>query len=331
MPDLCQPRAVLAVVVGAQSLALLLVLAQPLPADLWWSRLGMWSLATQWVGLLGTAGLCAFRQMLGRLRAGVAGACALGWLLLLATGTTLAAAAFDWWPAAPDEFRRLLARNLLLTALVGGAALRTLYLAHVARTRERAHHRARLDLLQARMRPHFLFNSLNTIASLTVSDPARAEEVTLALADLLRASLQAGDRLIPLGEELELCRRYLAMEQVRLGKRLAVDWAVAQAPAEVRVPPLSLQPLLENAVFHGIEPLPGGGRIAVQVQQTAPGGVEIRVDNPLPESGAGAGLHMALANLRARLAGHFGASASLLVGTDGDRHTVCLRLPRRPA
>ncbi len=327
IPDLCQPRAVLTVVVGAQLLALLLVLAQPLPADLWWSRLGMWSLATQWVGLLGTAGLCAGRRVLGRLPAGVAGAGALGWLLLLATCTTLAAAAFGRWPTASEEFPRLLARNLLLTALVGGAVLRILYLAHVARTRERAHDRARLDLLQARMRPHFLFNSLNTIASLTVSDPARAEEVTLALADLLRASLQAGDRLIPLSDELDLCRRYLAMEQLRLGERLAVDWAVVQAPAEARVPPLSLQPLLENAVFHGIEPLPGGGRIAVQVQRTVDGGVEIRIDNPLPSSGPSAGLHMALANLRARLAGHFGAAASLLERTDGERHTVRLCLP----
>jgi two-component system sensor histidine kinase AlgZ len=330
MPDLCQPRAVLAVVVGAQSLALLLVLAQPLPADLWWSRLGMWSLATQWVGLLGTAGLCAVREMLGRLPAGVAGACALGWLLLLATGTTLAAAAFEWWPATSEEFGRLLARNLLLTALVGGAALRILYLAHEARAGERAHLRARLDLLQARMRPHFLFNSLNTIASLTVSDPARAEEVTLALADLLRASLQAGDRLIPLGDELNLCRRYLAMEQLRLGERLAVDWVAGEAPVDIPVPPLSLQPLLENAVFHGIEPLPGGGRITVLVLPTAQGGVEIRIDNPLPATGPSAGLHMALANLRARLAGYFGAAAHLIEGTEGDRHTVCLRLPCRP-
>lgn len=153
--------------------------------------------------------------------------------------------------------------------------------------------------------------------------------MTLALADLLRVSLQAGDRLIPLGDELELCRRYLAMEQLRLGARLAVDWAADGAPVDVPVPPLSLQPLLENAVFHGIEPLPGGGRIAVQVQPTAQGGVEIRVDNPLPPSGPSAGLHMALANLRARLAGHFGGAANLIEGAEGDRHMVCLRLPRR--
>jgi two-component system sensor histidine kinase AlgZ len=331
MPDLCQPQAVLAVVVGAQLLALLLVLAQPLPEERFWPRLGLWSLAVQWVALLGTAGLCAVRPLLGRLPVSATAALAIVWLLLLAATTTVAAVAIDVLPPGGKALWWLLARNLLLTGLVTTVVLRLLYLQYLRRQRERAHHEARLEVLQARMRPHFLFNSLNTIASLTLSDPPRAEEVTLALADLLRASLQAGDRLIPLADELDLCRRYLAMEQLRLGERLAVDWAVTLAPMDAQVPPLSLQPLLENAVFHGIEPLPGGGRIAVQVQPTAQGGVEIRVDNPLPPSGPSAGLHMALANLRARLAGHFGAAANLIEGTEGDRHMVCLRLPCRPA
>lgn len=331
IPDLCQPSAVLAVVVGAQLLALLLVLAQPLPEQRFWPRLGLWSLAVQWVGLLGTAGLCAARPLLARLAIAGSAALALLWLLLLTAATTVTAVTVQLLPASTVSIWWLLARNLLLTALVTAVVLRLLYLQYLRRQRERAHHEARLEVLQARMRPHFLFNSLNTIASLTVSDPQRAEEVTLALADLLRVSLQAGDRLIPLTDELDLCRRYLAMEQVRLGDRLAVDWSVAHAPAEARVPPLSVQPLLENAVFHGIEPLPGGGRIALQVQWTVDGSVEIRVDNPLPVCGPGVGLHMALANLRARLAGHFGAAAKLLEDTDGDRHTVRLRLPSGPA
>ncbi|MFZ5492024.1 MAG: sensor histidine kinase [Pseudomonadota bacterium] len=327
IPDLCQPRAVLAVVVGAQLLAVLLVLAQPVHADRWWPRLGMWSLGAQWVGLLGTAGLCAARQVLGRLSAGRAGAIALVWLLLLSTATTLVAEGFHWWPAEPSELGRLLARNLLLTGLVGGAVLRILYLAHVARSRERAHHQARLDLLQARMRPHFLFNSLNTIASLAASDPQRAEDVTLALADLLRASLGAGDRLIPLADELDLCRRYLAMEQLRLGDRLVIEWQVDALPAQARVPPLTVQPLLENAVFHGIEPAPHGGRIGLALRVSQPGVLDIEIDNPLAAGRAGTGLHMALANLRARLAGHFGAAASLTQQITADRHTVRLRLP----
>lgn len=327
LPDLCQPRAVLAVVVGAQLLALLLVLAQPLEAERFWPRLGMWSLAAQWVGLLGTAGLCALRPGFGRLPVALASFLAIAWLLLLATGTTLAAAWLGLLPASVQVLGWLLARNLLLTALVAGVVLRLIYLQHAARFREQAHHQARLEVLQARMRPHFLFNSLNTIASLVGSDAQRAEEVTLALADLLRASLKAGDRLIPLADELALCKQYLAMEQLRLGERLVLDWQVGEVPPGARVPPLSLQPLLENAVFHGVEPLPGGGRVGLALCEPMRGMLEIVIDNPLAAARADSGLHMALVNVRARLAGHFGAAASLVERTEGERHTVRLRVP----
>jgi two-component system sensor histidine kinase AlgZ len=331
LPDLCQPRAVLAVVVGAQLLALLLALAQPLEVDRFWPRLGMWSLAAQWVGLLGTAGLCAARPGFARLPVALASGLAIAWLLLLATATTLVAAALGLLPAGAAALGWLLARNLLLTALVAGVVLRLIYLRHAARLRERAHHQARLEVLQARMRPHFLFNSLNTIASLVGSDAQRAEEVTLALADLLRASLQAGDKLIPLADELTLCRRYLAMEQLRLGERLQIDWCVGEVPPGARVPPLSLQPLLENAVFHGVEPLPGGGRIGIALHEPTRDVLEIVIDNPLAAAQADSGLHMALANLRARLAGHFGGAASLVGRTEDARHTVRLRVPSGPA
>ncbi|WP_448507035.1 sensor histidine kinase [Immundisolibacter sp.] len=331
LPDLCQPRAVLAVVVGAQLLALLLALAQPLEADRFWPRLGMWSLAAQWVSLLGIAGLCVARPGLGRLPVVLASGLAIAWLLLLATATTLAAACLGLLPASAPQIGWLLARNLLLTALVSGVILRLIYMRHAGRLRELAHHQARLEVLQARMRPHFLFNSLNTIASLVGSDARRAEEVTLALADLLRASLEAGDRLIPLADELALCRRYLAMEQLRLGDRLQLDWQVDEVPSVARVPPLSLQPLLENAVFHGIEPLPVGGRVGLALSLPVPGVVQIIIDNPLVAVRTGAGLRMALVNVRARLAGHFGAAATLVEQAQGDRHRVRLRLPFGPA
>jgi two-component system sensor histidine kinase AlgZ len=117
------------------------------------------------------------------------------------------------------------------------------------------------------------------------------------------------------------------MEQVRLGDRLALDWQVSDVPAGARLPPLSLQPLLENAVFHGIEPLPGGGRIGLALSLPAPGVVQIIIDNPLAAARPNTGLHMALVNLRARLEGHFGDAASLIEQADGERHAVRLRLP----
>jgi two-component system sensor histidine kinase AlgZ len=327
LPDLCRPQAVLAVAVGGQLLAVLLALAQPFEPARFWPRLGVWSLAVQWVALLGIAGLCAARPWLRRLPAVPAAVAALGWLLLLAAGTTLAAMALGVLPGGGTALGWLLTRNLLLTAMVGGATLRLLYQRHALRQRERAHARAQLAVLQARMRPHFLFNSLNTIASLTAVDPLRAEEVTLALADLLRASLQAGERLIPLDEELTLCRQYLAMEQLRLGERLQLDWPTTVPAVDVRVPPLSVQPLLENAIVHGVEPLVDGGCVSVRVAAVAPDVVEVRIDNPCGDGAGGGGLHMALANVRARLEGHFGAAASLREAVVEGRHRVCLRLP----
>ena len=326
LPDLCRPRAVLAVAVGGQLLAVLLVLAQPFEPARFWPRLGAWSLAVHWVALFGIAGLCAVRPWLCRLAVFPAGTVALGWLLLLAAGTTCGAVVLGLLPSRGTTVGWLLARNLLLTAMVGGLALRLLYQRHMLRRRERAHAQARLAVLQARIRPHFLFNSLNTIASLTASDPSRAEEVTLALADLLRASLQAGEQPISLDEELTLCRQYLAMEQLRLGERLRLDWPDTPAPCGVRVPPLSVQPLLENAIVHGVEPLARGGRVSVRIAAAAHA-VEVRIDNPCTSSGNGAGLHMALANVRARLEGHFGQAAGLRATVVDGRHQVCLRLP----
>lgn len=327
LPDLCRPQAVLAVAVGGQLLAVLLALAQPFEPARFWPRLGAWSLAVQWVALLGITGLCAARPWLCRLPAVPAAVAALGWLLLLAAGTTLTAVALGLLPGGGAALGWLLTRNLLLTAMVGGAALRLLYQRHALRQRERAHARARLAVLQARMRPHFLFNSLNTIASLTATDPTRAEEVTLALADLLRASLQAGERLISLDEELTLCRQYLAMEQLRLGGRLQLDWPTATLPVDVRVPPLCVQPLIENAIVHGVEPLVHGGCVSVRVAALAPDAVEVRIDNPCGDGDDSGGLHMALANVRARLEGHFGAVASVREAVVEGRHRVCLRLP----
>ncbi len=327
MPDLCQPRAVLAVAVGGELLALLFALALPLDANRFWPRLGLWSLAVQWVGLLGSAGLCALGPSLGRLPIVMSSTLALIWLLLLTAATTLAAAWFGLLPLTGEALSWLLARNLLLTALVAGVVLRLIYLRHAGRERDQALGRAQLEVLQARMRPHFLFNSLNTIASLVASDAGRAEEVTLALADLLRASIEAGDRLIPLSDEIELCRQYLDLERLRLGERLTVDWQVDAVPASAQVPPLSLQPLLENAVYHGIEPMPGGGRIALRLHAPEHSTLEIVIDNPIAPRRPGSGLHMAMLNLRARLAGHFGDTASLVEVEESGRHRVRLRLP----
>jgi two-component system, LytTR family, sensor histidine kinase AlgZ len=142
--------------------------------------------------------------------------------------------------------------------------LRYFWVAAQWRRNVEAEARSRIRALQARIRPHFLFNSMNTIAALTRSDPARAEEAVEDLADLFRASLSDATSTVTLKEELELSRIYQRIEQHRLGDRLAVEWRIKALPLRARIPALSVQPLLENAIYHGIEQLAGGGTVVVE-------------------------------------------------------------------
>jgi two-component system sensor histidine kinase AlgZ len=216
-------------------------------------------------------------------------------------------------------------RNVLLALLAGGLLLRYLYVAHQWRLQVEAESRARVAALQARIRPHFLFNSLNTIAALADSDSPRAASAVEDLADLFRASLAAERMAATVATELEVAKAYVRLEQERLGNRLQVNWELAALDSTVPMPPLMLQPLLENAVYHGIERLPEGGSIAVA------GGSDgklawLEVSNPLPATvddlnvgtdtaPLSAPLHLghqeALANIRERLALLYGGRASL--------------------
>ena len=169
---------------------------------------------------------------------------------------------------------------------------------------------------------------MNTIASLTRSNPMAAEQAVLDLADLFRASLRDGRQLIPLAEELEIARVYERMEQHRLGSRLQVDWQVESLPSAAEIPGLTIQPLLENAIYHGIEPSPLPGVITVHGQLE---GAQIRfaVSNPLPPPGLHArpGHGLALDNIRERLELAFGQDGTLSVDTGPERYTVTLLFP----
>jgi two-component system sensor histidine kinase AlgZ len=215
---------------------------------------------------------------------------------------------------------------------VCAAALRYTYVFQQWRLRVEGEARARIGALQARIRPHFLYNSMNTIAALTRSDPARAEDAVLDLADLFRASLDERRGLITLAEELEATRTYQRIEQLRLGARLRVRWDVQELPQKALVPALTLQPLLENAIGHGVENLPDGGEVTVE-GTCADGMLLLTVRNPLPLDGATddvgqeRGLGIALDNIRERLALLFGTRASIAAGRDGDEFAVQLRLP----
>ena len=189
---------------------------------------------------------------------------------------------------------------------------------------------ARLQALQARIRPHFLFNSINAVLSLVRSDPRRAETALEDMADLFRVLMQDNRDLTPLEDEVRLCRQYLELEQQRLGDRLTVDWNVKSMPADALVPPLMLQPLLENAVYHGIEPSSTPGTVSINLFLSR-GEVHAILKNPYRSTGGShhSGNKMALANVRERLALHFDAEASLESRVTKDAYEVHIRIPYR--
>lgn len=192
---------------------------------------------------------------------------------------------------------------------------------------------ARLAALTTRIRPHFLFNSLNAVLGLIRAEPRRAEAVLENLAELLRALMRDNRELVPLSDEIALCRQYLEIEKLRLGERLQVQWQIADVPADCRLPPLMLQPLLENAIYHGIEPHPAPGPVVIRCWREGRQ-LHLELRNPLPPTSATAmhsGNHLALANIRERLALAYDLEARLESGVVAEGHEsayrVCITLP----
>jgi len=221
-----------------------------------------------------------------------------------------------------------LARALAFAASAGIVVLA--YLALHLRAYSPALAEARLQALQSRIRPHFLFNSLNAVLGLIRRDPQRAERTLEDLADLFRALMSDGRSLVRLADEVALIERYAAIEQLRLGDRLRMSWDLDSAPMDALLPPLLLQPLLENAVYHGVEPGVGIGDVLVRIGLHGDR-VRVRMENPLPGAADGtrAGNHMALDNIRERLMLFFDAEARLEAGASDGRYIVDIDLPYR--
>ena len=188
---------------------------------------------------------------------------------------------------------------------------------------------ARLQALQARIRPHFLFNSLNAVLSLIRSDPKRAETALEDMADLFRVLMADNRQLVPLHSELELCRQYLDLEKLRLEDRMQLVWHIDNMPEDALIPPLVLQPLLENAVYHGIEPFQEGGEITINLYRSRDQ-VHLVLTNPYRLKGDHHnGNKMALSNIRERLALHYDAEAQLVTKVIGNQYRVHIVIPYR--
>lgn len=331
LPNLCTPQAVLVLVLVAELMALLLAMINRSLAQLSWDAVALYSFQVQWIVLVSAVLLCRLEPHLNRCSAVRAGT--ISYTLVLAVTAVFSLLGQWLMQAFVGAELRLnlwqLAENLLAAAILAGIGLRYLYLQQQLRNQQQAELSARIQALQSRIRPHFLFNSLNSIASLIASAPERAERAVEDLAALFRASL-AEPALIPLKRELELCRGYLAMEQLRLGDRLRVEWHLDELPDTTPIPALLLQPLLENAVFHGIEPRPEGGDIQVQIARSG-NQLAIRIDNPLPADrhpeNARQTNRMALENVRHRLQAHFGSAARLSERREDGRFTLIITYP----
>lgn len=343
LPDLCNSQAVFLLVLVAELLALLLTISASSGLRHFnWDKLALISVQVQWIVLFSAIALCRMRFWLGQqaqiMKAG--SACyavvllitlvlsVLGqWIIYGISGLVFLVEQsfeFDYW-AVLD--------NLAIAAILSGILLRYLYLQQQLRNQQQAEMQARIQALQSRIRPHFLFNSMNSIASLISVDPDMAERVVEDLSELFRASL-AEPTLIPLERELSLCRHYLEIEQLRLGRRLQVDWQIGSYNQEVKIPSLMLQPLVENAIFHGVEPMPKGGKITIRVSQNDKQ-LSIVISNPYvlvkrnTQNIEHSQRHnrMALDNIRRRLTAHFGGAARLSSSAENGVFTTYIFCP----
>lgn len=331
LPNFLAPGVLLLLISSAQVMVLIALLAGSPSMKGFWLRVGPASLLAQWITLCVACGLALSTPWLAKFRPFSAGLLALllvaiisfACVLLSGTAQNLLAPNALIAPALDPYFAL---RITLIATLVAAALMRYAYVQHQWALEVQANARVKIAALTARIRPHFLFNSMNTLASLIAIDPERAEQVVEDLSELFRAALRAGEAPVPLAQELALAQQYLRIEQLRLGSRLQLDVDLAQAPAKLPVPSLLLQPLVENAVYHGIQPLEHGGLIRIQAIVKA-NVLTLSIANPVSEALTNPGNGMALENIRARLRLAFGARAHLITERAGAEFIATLVLP----
>ena len=320
LPNFCNLGVMLrSLVVAHLFIVAAAVLKAPMPAAIWVELLDMASFAEPAL-IVSLAALCLARPALH----------AMGYL-----PSIVAIAAFEVlvaWSVAqlaqallPDRRPMPFANLAVLALFMTGGILA--YFDLRARALAPAIAEARIQALQARIRPHFLYNSINAVLSLMRSEPRRAERALEDMADLFRVLMADNRTLVPIAKEVELARQYLAIEEIRLGERLRVTWRTDGMPADALVPPLMLQPLVENAVYHGIEPSDNGGEIEIDAGLTG-GQLVISLRNPFPGGGRhSSGNRMAIVNIRERLQLHFDAEASMRSEVKDGMYKVTLRMP----
>lgn len=332
LPDFCSAGTLFIVLVVAELVAIVLALAAHEPQGEFLIQLSKISFFVLWLALLGTAVMCQLRSRLesaGKTRAFVISYVVLEIMCLIV-------AELSWqlmWRFAgvaiiDDTHSEFILRTFAISSIFIALSMRYLYVSSEWRRSIVLEAQSRISALQALIRPHFLFNSMNTIASLIRSDPHQAEEAVEDLSDLLRASLSSTRNRTSIKEELEVAAIYHRIEKLRLGDRLRVRWKIDELPMRARIPSLTIQPLIENAIYHGIELLPDGGDVTVSGKRDGRY-VQISVSNPVAPGKARNkdGNKMAIANIRQRFELAYGNRASVDIDDSDDSYTVTLRYP----
>ena len=320
LPNFCNLGVMLRSLILANLLVLAAAFLRAPAADALWFEFLVLAAFCEPMLIVSLTALCAARAWLHAIRysyalVGIAAFEVLvAWLLSQAASELL-----------PDRRPITLVQLVFLTLFVTGFLLA--YFDLRARALSPAITEARIQALQARIRPHFLYNSINAVLSLMRSEPRRAERALEDMADLFRVLMADNRTLAPIADEVQLARQYLAIEEIRLGERLRVAWRIETMPPDALVPPLLLQPLVENAVYHGIEPSDNGGEIEIDIA-LAGGQLVMTLKNPFPGGGRhSSGNRMAIVNIRERLQLHFDAEASMRSEVKDGTYKVTIRMP----
>jgi len=332
LPNFCDVNFILRLLVVTELMAIVLSLHNsPLNAELL-DKLSITSLFMLWVALSSAAVLCMLGNLLNKLSNFAVSIISYLIVLLITLGvsfiTTYLATEFNLTQFYQTDWNnQFILRNLAISAIVCAVLLRYFFVQHHWKLNQLSEAKTRLKALEARIRPHFLFNSMNTIASLVHDQPDTAETTIINLAELFRVSLKENSEH-KLSDEIKLVRAYLAIEQLRLGNRLRPEWAIERFDKDIQMPALCIQPLVENAIYHGVEPLPEGGVIKIRIYKHNRRLI-ISVSNPSQKQGKShhKGNQMAQSNIRQRLALAFGSSATFVIDIGPPLYTVTMNIP----
>jgi two-component system sensor histidine kinase AlgZ len=333
LPDMCRAKSVLYLTLIAQLLAIILALNTSFISGDFWSSLSLNALFILWVAFTCAAILCTFKRQIDSQP--ILFICFVMFMtinittLFMTWVTTSLLPHFELFIAPTQGQMSVYLRNTGISIIFSLILIRFLYIQYQWRKQTQAESEARLDALQARIRPHFLFNSLNTIASLTRINPELAETLTEDLAALFRANMQTSQRLVPFKQELTLVQQYLNIEQLRLGERLKINLDISAVPSDALIPPLSIQPLIENAIYHGIEPSENGGTLDL-IGQIDSNKITLLIKNPLPvqaNDNGRTGNRMAIDNTRLRLQNCFPDESQLLISSSDAMFQTQLKFP----